>query len=380
MTTTGRILGMILFLAVPAAFAEKAEQRDGGSGSSSSSGSSGTASGGSSHSGSGTASGGSSGGSSSGSSSDSGSSGRAVPRDSGGSSDRGSGSVGRHGGTSGRGDGGYSGRAGESYGGSSGGHAQSDAERRSPRPRNTRGDDDHYSGYSRGGRVLYGHYGAHYHGTIYYPYSCYDYHYSYWDYPYRNRSYGYDPTGAVRVLVDPKETKVYVDGYYAGIADDFDGIFQRLYLPPGRHEVALKLDGYKTHRVQIYSARGHTIKLHHDMVQGEGEDEPENMVGPMDEDMDEDEARLRENEDPPARGEARIRKGGLGTLRLSVSPKDAAVYVDGEFWGNGISEDLKLPAGRHEIAVVRPGFQSYERQIEIRADDTLELDIDLRKS
>ena len=365
MTTTGRTLSLILILATPPLFAEKAVPRD-DSGSSSSSGSSGGDAG--------SYSGGSSGSSSSGgSSSSSDRSDRAVPRDSGSGSDRGS--IGRH-------SGGSSSRDRGDRGGSSGGYVQSDAERRHPRPRTTRGDDDndHHSGrgYSRGGRVLYGHYGAHYHGTIYYPYSCYDSHYSYWDYPYRNRYYAYDPTGAVRVLVDPKETKVFVDGYYAGIADDFDGIFQRLYLPPGRHEIALKLEGHKTHRVQIYSARGHTIKLHHDMAQGEGEDEPEDMAGAMGEEGDLAEANAREGQETLAREVAR--KGGLGTLRLSVSPQDAAVYVNGEFWGNGIREDLKLPAGRHEIAVVRPGFQSFERQVEIRADDTVDLDIDLKKS
>lgn len=45
--------------------------------------------------------------------------------------------------------------------------------------------------------------------------------------------------------VRPDETQVYVNGYYAGIADDFDGAFRRLYLPTGEHHLAFRLEGYE---------------------------------------------------------------------------------------------------------------------------------------
>ena len=38
-------------------------------------------------------------------------------------------------------------------------------------------------------------------------------------------------TAAMRLRVKPVETEVYLNGYYAGIVDDFDGVFQRLYVP-----------------------------------------------------------------------------------------------------------------------------------------------------
>src|SRR6266542_229436 len=45
----------------------------------------------------------------------------------------------------------------------------------------------------------------------------------------------YDDRAQVRVLATPKEAAVYVDGYYAGIVDDFDGMLQSLPLSPGGH-------------------------------------------------------------------------------------------------------------------------------------------------
>ncbi len=41
--------------------------------------------------------------------------------------------------------------------------------------------------------------------------------------------------------VKPAEASVYVDGYYVGVVDDFDGVFQRLRLEPGPHHLEIRL-------------------------------------------------------------------------------------------------------------------------------------------
>src|SRR5262245_22712637 len=42
------------------------------------------------------------------------------------------------------------------------------------------------------------------------------------------------PDGSLRLEVKPREAEVYIDGYYAGTVDDFDGTFQRLRVVPGQ--------------------------------------------------------------------------------------------------------------------------------------------------
>ena len=85
-------------------------------------------------------------------------------------------------------------------------------------------------------------------------------------YPIRTRPYGYgyrtyEPDASVRLEVKPKEAEVFVDGYYAGIVDDFDGTFQRLHVPPGEHEIELWLDGYRTVRQKVYLTQDNTFKV-----------------------------------------------------------------------------------------------------------------------
>ena len=59
----------------------------------------------------------------------------------------------------------------------------------------------------------------------------------------QNYSLGYD--GAMRLKVKPREASVYVDGYFAGRVDDFDGVFQRLHIESGPHRIEIRADGYE---------------------------------------------------------------------------------------------------------------------------------------
>ena len=274
----------------------------------------------------------------------------------------------------------------------------SDAQRRHPRPGT--GTGDHFIG--RGG-YYYG--SPYFYGRNYYYDSFDPFYYGYYGYSpfYYSGSYGYAPyyyrgryrdSGSMRVIVDPDQTRVYVDGYYAGIADDFDGIFQRLYLPPGRHEIALKLEGYRTHKFRVYVPVDHTIKIHHVMERGTGEDSDE-VVGSLNDDRygdrdrddgrygdrerDRDDGRYgRRDRDEVEQGEDARDDAEAGTVRLSLRPSDASVYVDGEFRGSGRrAEVLRLAPGRHRIEVVRPGYRTVEKDVEVRPGDSQTLDVEL---
>ena len=93
----------------------------------------------------------------------------------------------------------------------------------------------------------YGSYGL---GYFYYdPYTWYDTYpvYSYPSYGSGNYQYPYQyPTGELRLQVRPRHAEVYVDGYYAGRVDDFDGFLQALRLEEGPHTIEIVARGYQT--------------------------------------------------------------------------------------------------------------------------------------
>jgi len=271
---------------------------------------------------------------------------------------------------------------------------QTDAQRRHPRPGTGTGDRFNGGGYYYGSPSYYGrnyyydafdpfYYGAYGYSPFYYSGS-----YGYAPYYYRGR---YRDGGSLRVIVDPQQTRVYVDGYYAGIADDFDGIFQRLYVPPGRHEITLKLDGYRTHKFRVYVPVDQTLKIHHVMDRGTGEDTDEVIGEPggyrREDERDRDDRNYgrddrrydgRRDRDENGQVEDERDDAEAGTLRLDLKPSDASVYVDGEFRGSGRRvETLRLAPGRHRLEVVRPGYRTVEREIEVRAGENSRVEIEL---
>lgn len=332
---------------------------------------------------------------------------RAVPRGSGGGSSASAGS--RGGGSSSssatsssagqRSRSGDRGRVSAPSGRSSNSAAQ-DAARRRPVPGTGTGDRDRYGNnrsryysspnsyyyydpyvYSWGYPRAYGRYG--------YGYGFYDYGYSYGGYygyyPSYSQSYRYRSghIGQVRTLVEPREARVYVDGYYAGIVDDFDGIFQRLNVSPGRHDISLRLEGYKSHTFAVYVSPDQTLKLRFDMQEGSGEtrdsigQEEYERESYLDEspDYDRDSARVvpeaGREVDSDRRYESPVREAGRGELVLDVQPGDASVYVDGEFYGKASQvKQLDLPPGRHRLEVVRPGYKTVEKEVDIDGEAT----------
>jgi hypothetical protein len=72
------------------------------------------------------------------------------------------------------------------------------------------------------------------------------------------RSRGYD-TGSLRLKVQPRDGKVYVDGYFVGVVDSFDGVFQKLAVEAGTHRVEIRADGYEPAQFEIMVTPGETI-------------------------------------------------------------------------------------------------------------------------
>jgi len=67
-----------------------------------------------------------------------------------------------------------------------------------------------------------------------------------------------------------------------------------------------------------------------------------------------------------------------GSLKLSVTPKDAEVFVDQRFAGvvddfDGFLQRLKVEAGGHTITLYREGYRTVSREIDFRSGETFRL-------
>ena len=191
-------------------------------------------------------------------------------------------------------------------------------------------------------------------------------------YPWGFPPFGIHPGDHVvnlRLQITPRDAVVYVDGYAAGIVNDYDGVFQRLRLIPGHHEIVIFQRGYRTLRQALYFNPGssHTIK-HTLMPLAPGEaEEPQPVpratpMGPA-------------TAAPPGPGAARA-----GTLSLRVQPADASISIDGELWRGPQGQDrlvVQLPEGVHPLRVEKPGLQPFTTEVDIRAGETTSMNVSL---
>jgi hypothetical protein len=83
--------------------------------------------------------------------------------------------------------------------------------------------------------------------------------YTYPSYGAGGYSSQYRDLGHLRLKVKPSEAQVYVDGYYVGVIDSFDGVFQRLGIESGAHRVELRAEGYETVSFEVFITPGETV-------------------------------------------------------------------------------------------------------------------------
>jgi hypothetical protein len=197
----------------------------------------------------------------------------------------------------------------------------------------------------------------------------------------------YDLTSAVRLQVSPNTTEVYVDGFYAGKVDEFDGAFQRLRIEPGEHEIQLFLPGHRLHSEKVYLQPGNTFKVRYAMEPlAAGEPEPDKPVAA---------ARPR-----PVRGagpqppgpqgppDRPAPAGESGSVTIRVQPGDATILIDGQRWDAAAEgpvdaraqEDrltVQLVPGAHTIEVRKSGYRGYLTEIRVEPGRSVPLNIAL---
>lgn len=231
--------------------------------------------------------------------------------------------------------------------------------------------------------------------------------------------YGYRyaaPDASVKFDVKPREAAVYIDGYYAGLVDDYDGAFQRLRTAPGGHEITLYLEGYRTYSEKVYLAADNTFKMKHRLEKLAGGEvserppapQPPQQVQPGPNDEGPQRGPIRRGQGrpfppyppngpgnapyppngpgpgnfPPDAQDGGPRQGnGRGTLALSLQPPDAEVLVDGNPWKNDAGSDrlnIDLSEGRHNIQIRKAGFVGYLTDVQIRRGETTTLEVALK--
>jgi PEGA domain-containing protein len=147
-----------------------------------------------------------------------------------------------------------------------------------------------------------------------------------------------------------KTSGVWVDGAYVGYLKELKGS-KKVLLLPGEHVIAVRQDGYQDFTQTILVQPGQTQVVRVAMQKG--------LTGPL--------------PDVPA------------TVKIAVNPSRAAVFMDGLFVGHvgefeGAGRGMLVSPGTHRIKIALPGYQTFETDINVIANQKVEIKTELAKS
>ncbi len=187
------------------------------------------------------------------------------------------------------------------------------------------------------------------------------------------------PPAMLETRVQPKKAEVWIDGALRGEARDFNGTWDSLYVAPGEHVVELRHEGYQTLRLHMRTEPAVRYVIEETLPEGSGIIERSSPAPALD-----------SNEHAFAAPPADERPSDVGTLRrgllkISVTPPDSAVYLDGEFLASAdalgrLHGALPVAVGTHVLEVTRPGFDSERREVVVETGDPTEVALVLAKT
>src|SRR5262249_28343875 len=146
-----------------------------------------------------------------------------------------------------------------------------------------------------------------------------------------------------------KTSGVWIDGQYVGYLEELNGS-KKILLLPGAHDIVVRQGGYKDFDQKVVMQPGEKQVIRVTMAK-----------------------------------DFRVQLPTItAEVKLSVSPDRAAVFVDGVFVGHvaefrGVGKALLVAPGKHKTTISLPGYQSFETEITLAANQKYELKTDLIK-
>jgi len=287
-------------------------------------------------------------------------------------------------------------------------------------------------GYGPGYRPFYGFRGYYpfYGYRGYYPWYGYGGYYpsryfgvGTWGWPYYSGSWPYPAYGysegfgygagsgssGLKIEFKPKSAEVYVDGRFAGIVDQFDGMFDKLSLEAGEHEITIYQEGFRSIRQRLYLSEGSTLRMKgalEPLAPAEPNEprpqaaaqqawtEPQVQMTPQYRAPEpqypgaqppspgaQPQAAPPERQapvsNPPLTGNSRF-----GQVAIRVQPADADVFINGELWRNTDGAErmlVYLSPGTHRVEIRKEGFDAFVTAVEIRRGEVTPLNVSLAR-
>ena len=185
----------------------------------------------------------------------------------------------------------------------------------------------------------------------------------------------------VVLVIEPDDAKVLLNGRYIGDAYEFSTPESALRLSSRRNEIIIKKEGFIEEVVDLYEYTYRHITINRKLREDKGfvreakREKVKRAPTPK---------TVKEKVVPEeAEEEVKTAKVELIKLTLEIDPAESSIYLNGKFWGispaKGKIENLRLKPGKYTLEIVKPGYQPYKKELNLKDQEELKLTIKLIK-
>jgi len=193
-----------------------------------------------------------------------------------------------------------------------------------------------------------------------------------------------DEYDGVRVImrITPDDADVLLNGRFIGAAYEYASAGIALRLASRENELVFRKKGYREKIVDLRAFPSTRITLRYELLPqaARANEEP---APPAAAEEPADEAQIEPLKPLPAEQPEPLAIPIQTEVALTVTPEEAAVYIDNRFWGlapaAGKAMFLRLPPGKYAIAAFKPGFRAYSQEVVVPRQEKFSLVITLQK-
>lgn len=195
--------------------------------------------------------------------------------------------------------------------------------------------------------------------------------------------------GSYRIIlhIQPDDAHVLLNGKFIGEAYEFSTLNSALKLSSLRNSIIVKKRGFVEEEIDLSEYQKSKIVISMALkrdryFQPETVKTPTPSAAPPVKKETEKYKVVKEKKVPEEISEA-PKVSDFIVIELKVNPSESSIYLDGKFWGvspkEGTITNFSLEKGKHKIEIVKPGYKTEKRIVNVKTGKKIKLTIKMLK-
>ncbi len=184
--------------------------------------------------------------------------------------------------------------------------------------------------------------------------------------------------GNYRIIlnVTPDDSHVLLNGRFIGEAYEFSTPESAIKLRSANNSIVIKKRGFIEEEIDLRDYHKRKIEIALAL-------KPVRLSSPAPPEVKQRDYKVVKEKKVPKKIEDSPKVSDFTSIELKIFPPESSIYLDGKFWGvspdKGSIGNFTLEKGKHKIEIVKPGYKTEKRIVNVKTKKKIKLTIKLLK-